>query len=89
MIHNIIHLASGLIGIAAAATSLQNSRMFLIIFGLVYGLVTIIGFMQGTTILGLFSINDADNYLHLAISAACLIVGFVGKQSIPNTTIMA
>ncbi len=74
-VHNVIHLASGLVGLWAYSSSQMASRWFLIIFGLVYGLVTILGFMD-SNILGLITVNTADNYLHLAISAVCLIVGF-------------
>ena len=75
-IHNVVHLASGLIGLFAFNSSQSYSRMYLIIFGLVYGVVTVVGFAMGGDILGLFHVNDADNYLHLAIAAACLVVGF-------------
>ncbi len=74
--HNIVHLASGLIGLFAFNSSQSASRTFLIIFGLVYAVVTIVGFLMGGDILGLFMVNDADNYLHLAIAASCLVVGF-------------
>ncbi len=76
MVHNIVHIASGLLGLFAFNSSQSASRTFLIVFGLVYGLVTVIGFAMGGDILGLFHANGADNYLHLAISAVCLIVGF-------------
>ncbi len=75
-VHNVVHLASGLVGLYAFNASQLYSRWFLIVFGLVYGLVTIIGFAMGGDILGLFMANMADNYLHLGIAAACLIVGF-------------
>ncbi len=74
--HNIVHLASGLLGLFAFNSSQSASRSFLIIFGLVYAAVTIVGFTMGGDILGLFHVNDADNYLHLAIAAVCLITGF-------------
>ncbi|MSR67644.1 DUF4383 domain-containing protein [Candidatus Peribacteria bacterium] len=74
-VHNIVHLATGLIGLFAFNSSQSASRTFLIIFGLVYGAVTVLGFMMGGDILGLFHANVADNYLHLAISALCLLVG--------------
>lgn len=73
--HNIVHLASGLIGLFAFNSSQSASRTFLILFGLVYGAVTILGFTMGGDILGLFMVNDADNWLHLAIAAVCLLVG--------------
>lgn len=74
--HNIVHLASGLVGLFAFNSSQLYSRWYLIIFGLVYGLVTVVGFTMGGDILGLFHVNDADNYLHLAIAAVCLVIGF-------------
>jgi hypothetical protein len=75
-VHNIIHLASGLIGLFAFNSGQSYARWYLILFGLVYGLVTVVGFMMGGNIFGMFMANMADNYLHLGISAACLIVGF-------------
>ncbi len=77
--HNIIHLLSGLVALWAFNTSQSYSRIYLIVFGLVYGLVTVLGFMGGD-ILGLFTVNAADSYLHLAIAAACLIVGFGSRD---------
>ena len=80
-VHNAVHILSGLIGIAVSG-SYSSSRLYLIIFGLVYGLVTVLGFATGGDILGLFSVNMEDNYLHAAISALCLIVGFGSKKSV-------
>lgn len=79
-VHNIVHLLSGVVAIAAASSGDSYSRMYLIVFGLVYGLVTVIGFVNGGDILGLFHANDADNYLHAAIAVVCLGVGFGGKK---------
>ncbi len=75
-LHNVIHILSGLIGLFAFNSSQSASRTFLILFGVIYGVVTILGFVMGGDILGLMHVNAADNYLHLAITAACLIVGF-------------
>lgn len=75
-VHNVIHLASGLVALFAFNSSQAYSRWYLIVFGLIYGIVTVIGFAMGGDILGLFHVNDADNYLHLAIAAVSLIVGF-------------
>lgn len=79
-IHNIVHILSGVIGIAAASSGESYSRMYLIVFGLVYGVVTVIGFVNGGDILGLFQVNDADNYLHAAIAVVSLGVGFGSKK---------
>lgn len=88
-IHNIIHLLSGIVAIVAVSTSEMYARWYLIVFGLVYGLVTVVGFIQQTTVLGLISINAADNYLHLAISVVCLAVGLLGAKKMQTTTVNA
>lgn len=79
-LHNIIHIASGLAGIIAASMGIAAARMYLVIFGLVYAIVTVVGFMQGNTVLNLIEVNQADNFLHLAIAAVCLVVGFSGNK---------
>lgn len=78
MMHNIVHLLSGLIALFAASKGEAYARMYLQVFGVVYGLVTILGFWRMDVIL--FPVNAADNYLHLAIAAVCLIVGFGGAK---------
>lgn len=79
-VHNIVHLLSGVVAIGAASSSESYSRMYLIVFGLVYGVVTLVGFLNGGDILGLFQVNDADNYLHAAIAVVSLGVGFGSKK---------
>ncbi len=78
--HNVVHILSGVVGLWAASTGYQYSRLFLMVFGLVYALVAVLGFMGGS-ILGLFTVNTPDNYLHAAIAAACLVVAFGSHKS--------
>ena len=78
-LHNIVHLATGLVAFWAASTA-ANSRLFFKIFGLVYALVTILGFTMGGNILGLIMVNLADNLLHVAITAVALYAGFRMKE---------
>jgi hypothetical protein len=76
-LHNIIHILSGVVGLAVAFTANgAYARYYALIFGAVYALVTVVGFIQGTTVLGLIHVNLADNILHLAIAAASLVVYF-------------
>lgn len=76
LIHNIIHLVSGIAFAFAARSSAATSRLTFKVFGGVYALVTIVGFVQGDTVLGLIGVNMADNVLHLAIAAVALAIGF-------------
>src|SRR3989344_3869904 len=78
--HNIVHVVSGLAGLATA-NSWSRARMFLIVFGVIYAAVPVLGFMMGEgEFLGLLAINQADNFLHLAIAAVCLVVGLGAKR---------
>jgi hypothetical protein len=74
-VHNVVHILSGVVGLWAASTGYQYSRLFLMIFGLVYALVAVLGFATGG-VLGLFMVDMNDNYLHAAIGAVCLIAAF-------------
>ncbi len=75
-IHNIIHLLSGAVAIAAAMSSEKYAQLYFRVFGTVYALVTVIGFLQKGSVLGIFPVNMADNFLHLVLAVAILAVGF-------------
>jgi len=78
-IHNIIHILSGVAALAGAYSSEKYAQLYFRVFGVVYGLVTVLGFVQGNTVLGLIGVNVADNLLHLAITAVALYAGFGTK----------
>ena len=79
-IHNVIHLLSGLVGLYAASKGAGYARQYLMIFGIIYGVVAVLGFTMDGNVLGLLHANTADNYLHLAIAVVSIVVGF-GKKS--------
>lgn len=67
--HNIIHILTGLVGLAAGfAADGRYARTYALVFGIVYLIVTIVGFIQGNTILGIIPTNLADNLLHTLIT---------------------
>jgi hypothetical protein len=75
--HNVVHLLSGVVGLAAGFLgSGQYARWYAGVFGVVYGLVTVIGFIQMTTVLGIIPVNLPDNLLHTAIAIVSLVVFF-------------
>ena len=87
-LHNIIHLLSGAVALYVGLTSEAHSKLYFQVFGSVYALVTLVGFLQynSPTELGLFAINPADHYLHLVLAVAMLAIGF-GLR--PKTTVSA
>lgn len=81
IIHDFIHLISGMVALGVAALgTYYYARLYFQVFGFVYAAVAVIGFVQGHTVLGLFAINTADNYLHVAIATASLGLGFLTKK---------
>lgn len=87
--HNTVHLLSGVLAILAALGAGSYARLYFKVFGVVYAIVTVIGFIQGDTILGLMTVNMADNVLHLVIAAVALWAGFGAKGQAPTPAGMA
>ncbi len=79
-VHNVIHLSSALVALISSKKA-SWAKAYFQVFGIIYGLVTLIGFLTGDTILGQFHVNMADNFLHLFISASSLWLGFMGGKS--------
>ena len=78
-LHSVIHLVSGAVAVGAVLSSTSAARMFLMVFGVVYLAVAMLGYISGTTVLGLIEVNFPDNVLHAAIAAVCIIVGHGSK----------
>ena len=80
--HNMVHIVTGLGAIACGLASAYASRLFFRIFGVVYGLVAILGFVMGDRpLLGIISNNLADAWLHTAIAAVSLFIGFAVRDT--------
>lgn len=74
--HNVVHIASGIVALVAVSMSYRYARLYLMVFGVVYGLVAILGLLNVQVVTDLLMLNVADNYLHVAIALVCLVVGF-------------
>lgn len=70
--HNIVHLASGLL-LLAASVKRASAKTVALLFGIVYAAVAVIGLIDGETVLGLIPVNPADNILHIALSLAGIV----------------
>ena len=79
--HNLVHILTGVIAIAIAVASPANMAAFFKIFGVVYGLVAVLGFLAGDQpLLGIIAHNMADMWLHVVIAAVSLYLGFAMKE---------
>ena len=81
MKHNLVHIASGALALLAGLGGEKYAKMYCIAFGVVYGLVTIAGFLNISAAVQMLNLNMADNFLHLGISVACLGVGVASKPA--------
>ena len=72
--HNLVHLATGLLGLAAAGYA---ARTYALGLGLLYVVVAIWGFLigSGDSILGIVPVNTEDNFLHLILGLTGLAAG--------------
>jgi len=67
--HNLVHVASGAAGLLAFASGPRASRTYALVFGVVYIVVAIWGFVIGSheSILGFIPVNTEDNILHVIL----------------------
>ena len=80
--HNIVHIASGIVFLLCGMAGAGAARTFFKIFGIVYALVAVLGFMKGEgMLLGLISNNMPDVWLHVVLAAAMVFLGFVAKDT--------
>jgi hypothetical protein len=88
--HNVVHLLSGIVGLAMAGTA-AKARLFSIGYGVVYVLVTILGFVvgDGGLLLSIIPINTADNLLHLVIALTGIGVGLASPIGNPRRAVTA
>jgi hypothetical protein len=77
VLHNIVHLAFGAAGLLLARTH-QKSRSFLIYGGVVYLVLWLYGLLvRDETPANFVPVNGADNWLHLALSLAMIVLAIL------------
>ena len=77
--HNVVHIASGLFLLALMRRH-ATAKTAALAFGAIYGVVTVIGLIDGKDVLGIIPINPADNVLHILLTIAALAAGLVSTQ---------
>ena len=74
--HNVVHIASGLLGLALSRTY-SSARAYCLLLAVAYAVIAIWGFVLGDSgaILGFLPVNTEDNVLHTLIALVSLAVG--------------
>ena len=80
-LHSLVHLATGVVLLGVAAWWASSSTLALKVFGVVYAVLAVLGFVVGgETILGLVDNSVADNILHTALALVFLWAGFMADS---------
>ena len=80
-VHSIIHIVSGAIFLFASMAGAAAASLWFKVFGLVYAVVAVLGFMNPNgPLLGMVSNNPADTWLHVGLAAAMLLIGFTAPK---------
>jgi hypothetical protein len=86
ILHNIVHLLLGVIGLATARTA-SGAYVFLIGGGIVYLALWIYGLIiDRDSSANFVPLNTADNWLHLGLGAAMILLGLALGRGRPATT---
>ena len=80
---NLVHIVSGAILLFAAMSGAGAARLWFQIFGVIYAIVAVLGFMNPAgPLLGMISNNPADTWLHVVLAVVMLAIGFgTAKQT--------
>lgn len=79
-VHNWVHIISGVLFLLVALVAPGSAKGFLILFGIVYLALGVMGIVQfgteGTgTLFGFLHVNGADNYLHIGLGVLIALTG--------------
>lgn len=83
--HNLVHLLSGVLGFVLLMQSEAGAILFGKIMTVVYGLVTVLGFLlipAGGLLLGLVQMNSLDHGLHLLLTVVFAYIGFINRPTV-------
>ena len=74
-VHNKVHIGSGLVGLAAGATSGWWCKLYFKVLGGLYILFGILGLVLSDQFMAM-QVNMADSILNLVIGAVALLIGY-------------
>jgi hypothetical protein len=77
--HNVVHIVSGAFLLLMSSTH-ARARTGALAFGAIYGLVALIGLIDGHDVLGIIPIDPADNVLHVLLAGTGLAVGLISDR---------
>jgi hypothetical protein len=85
--HNVVHIATGALGLLAYAAGGYAARQYALGLGVVYLIVAVWGFIEGDggAILSIIPVNTEDNILHVLLGLLGLAAGLASPAARPAT----
>lgn len=80
--HNIFHLLTGFFAFLALTKGERGAVVFGKTMAVIYGLLTVLGFLlipTGGILFGLIEMNTMDHVLHILLTVIFTYIGFVNK----------
>ncbi len=90
-LHDIVHLLVGIVLLGVAFMAPASSGTWLKIFGVVYLVIAILGFLLvpgGGELLGLVHTNVADHLLHIVLGIVLYVAGMMGAKGTQSAPMM-
>ncbi len=85
VLHNVVHLLFGAAGVAMARTN-SGARSFLLYGGIVYLVLWVYGLViDHESAANFVPVNNADNWLHLALGVAMVALALAFKRDADTT----
>jgi hypothetical protein len=84
LLHNVVHLIFGVWGLAASR-SWGGSKQFFTIAGVIYAVLTIVGFLSPSGF-NLVPLGGSDIWLHCLLAIVMLAIGYTAKPVAGTTT---
>lgn len=85
ILHNIVHLLFGVVGLALAR-SISGATLYLIVGGIIYLALWLYGVAVGQdTSANFIPVNTADDWLHLLLGIGMIALGVIGRAASPRT----
>jgi hypothetical protein len=86
-VHNGVHLGTGLLFVLVALGAPASASALMIIFGLVYLAIGVIGVVNYGTdgfgkLFGILNVNGADNLLHIGLGLLIMVMGFATRRRV-------
>lgn len=81
VLHNVMHLAIGAVGIAVSRTTVRACVLYLLIGGTLYGLFGVYGFLvDAESSANWAPTNWFDDMIHVIAASGMLVMGFLSQR---------